>query len=182
LAQLARERDEALEREKAAADVLRVISSSPGELQPVFQALLANAVRLCEAKFGNLWLREGDAFRIVALHNAPQAYVELRQHEPLVRPGPDTIMGRMAKAKQVVQISDVATGKAYAAGDPLSVATVDVAGARTFVSVPMLREETLVGAINILPTGSPAVHRRADRVGAELRGTGRHRYRERAAA
>ena len=82
LARAQRERDEALEREKATAEVLRVISSSPGELEPVFQAMLENATRICEAKFGVLWLREGDGFRSVALHNAPPAYAEQRQREP----------------------------------------------------------------------------------------------------
>jgi class 3 adenylate cyclase/putative methionine-R-sulfoxide reductase with GAF domain len=148
-AHLTRERDQALEREKATAEVLHIISSSSGDLQPVFRTMLENAVRLCEAKFGNLWISEGDTFRVVALHNAPQAYVELRQREPVVCPGPETVMGRMARTKQTSQISDVSKGAAYAAGDALSVATVDLAGARTFISVPMLRDETLVGAINI---------------------------------
>jgi hypothetical protein len=84
VAQLTRERDEALERERATAEVLRVISSSPGELEPVFQAMLANATRLCEANFGSLYLRERGAFRITAMHSAPPAYEALRRSEPVM--------------------------------------------------------------------------------------------------
>src|ERR1700687_2955706 len=93
-AQLKRERDEALEQQKARAEVLRVISSSPGELEPVFQAMLANAVRICEAKFGTLYLREADALRAVATHNAPTPYVEDRKRN-LVRPPPDSTLGQV---------------------------------------------------------------------------------------
>ena len=146
---LQRERDEALDQQKATAEVLRVISMSPGDLKPVFDAMLANAVRLCDAKFGTLWLYEGDAFRAVALHNAPRAYAEQRRRDPVLRPGTETTLGRMARAKQVVQVADIAAGKGYAERDPLSVATVELAGARTFVSVPMLKENELIGAINI---------------------------------
>src|SRR5262245_7348555 len=84
---------EALEQQTAASEVLGVISSSPGDLDPVFQAMLANATRICEAKFGTLWLREGDAFRAVALHNAPPAYAEVRRRELRLRPPPDTALG-----------------------------------------------------------------------------------------
>ena len=89
-----RELSEALEQQTATSEVLQVISSSPGELEPVFQAMLANATRICEAKFGTLWLREGDAFRAVALHNAPPAYAEARRRELRLRPPPDTALGR----------------------------------------------------------------------------------------
>src|SRR6266853_5042214 len=85
--QLTRERDEALEREKATAEVLRVISSSPGELGPVFQAMLENAVRICEAKFGTLNLYDGEAYRIVAYHDVPPAFAETQGHDP-IRPHP----------------------------------------------------------------------------------------------
>ena len=85
--QRTRELSEALERQTATADVLKVISSSPGQLEPVFDAMLANAVRICSAKFGILFLSEGDAFRTVALHGAPPAYAEARRREPVIRPG-----------------------------------------------------------------------------------------------
>ena len=82
-------------------------ASSPGELEPVFQAMLANATRICEAKFGTLWLREGDAFRAVALHNAPPAYAEARRRELRLRPRLTAALGRATSTKQVVQIDDI---------------------------------------------------------------------------
>src|SRR5215470_7392601 len=136
---------ESLQQQTATADVLKVISSSPGELEPVFQAMLENAVCICEAKFGTLWLREGDAFRAVALHNAPPAYAEARRRELLLRPPPDTALGRVASTKQVVQIDDIGTHR-Y---DPEWRAAIELGNYRTVVSVPMLKENELVGAISI---------------------------------
>ena len=105
---LERERDEAVEREEATAEVLRIISASPGDLKPVFDAMLANAVRLCEAKFGILTLREGDdSFRVVAMHNAPSAYVEFRRRDPFLRLAPDTALLRALTTKRAAQIADV---------------------------------------------------------------------------
>jgi signal transduction histidine kinase len=149
VAQLTRERNEALEREKATAEVLRVISSSPGELEPVFQTMLANAVRICEAKFGNLWLYDGDAFRTVAMHGAPPAWVEWRQREPLIRPGPLTGLARIVRTKEVVHTPDIRASQGYLDRDPLIVATAEYSGARTLLVVPMLKEEDLVGGIVI---------------------------------
>ena len=146
---LARERDEALEREKATADVLRVISASPGDLKPVFEAILGNATRICEAKFGVLWLSDPEGFRCVALHGVPPAYAETRQRAPIIHPGPETALGRVASTKQVVHVDDIKSGKSYLTRDPLSVATVELAGARTFVAVPALRDNDLKGIISI---------------------------------
>jgi len=101
---------EALEQQTATSEVLRVISSSPGELEPVFQAMLANATRLCEANFGSLYLYEGDAFRITAMHNAPPAYEEVRRREPVMdsaHPAFQAILGRLAKTKEIVHIADL---------------------------------------------------------------------------
>ena len=89
-----RELSESLEQQTASSEVLQVISSSPGELEPVFQAMLANAVRICAAKFGMLYLWEGDAFRAVAFHNVPPGFMEVRKHTPF-RPGPNTTTARM---------------------------------------------------------------------------------------
>ena len=139
---------EALEQQAAPSEVLRVISSSPGELEPVFQAMLANAVRICEAKFGSLYIREGDAFRTVATHNAPPAYVEARTRE-LIRPPPDTMLGRLAATKQVVQIADITTIASYLERDPFMVAAVELGGYRTALGVPMLKDNELIGAITI---------------------------------
>jgi signal transduction histidine kinase len=149
IAQLTRERDEALEQQAATAEVLKVISSSPGELEPVFQTMLANAVRICEAKFGNLWLYDGDAFRTVAMHGAPPAWVEWRQREPLIRPGPLTGLARIVRTKEVVHTPDIRASQGYLDRDPLIVATAECSGARTLVVVPMLKEDNLVGGIVI---------------------------------
>ena len=140
-----RELSEALEQQTATSEVLRVISSSPGELTPVFQTMLANATRICEAKFGTLWLREGDAFRAVALHNAPPAYAEARRRELRLRPPPDTALGRATSTKQVVQIDDITT-HVY---DPDWLAAIELGNYRTVVCVPMLKDDELIGAISI---------------------------------
>src|SRR5215813_6021304 len=99
LDQLTRELGEARQRETASSEVLKVIRSSPGELKRVFEAMLAHAVRICEAKFGTLFLCEGDAFRVVAQHNTPPALAELREREPILRVGPGTSLYRSKKAK-----------------------------------------------------------------------------------
>src|SRR5262249_33160721 len=106
VARLRRERDEALEQQAATSEVLRVISSSPGQLESLFAAMLENATRLCGANFGVLFRSEGDAFRCVALHNAPPLYAEMRQREPVFRPTPTTAIGRAAATRQAVQIAD----------------------------------------------------------------------------
>jgi signal transduction histidine kinase len=148
VAQLKRERDEALEQQKATAEVLRVISSSPGELEPVFQAMLANAVRICEAKFGTLYLREGDAFRAAALHNAPPAFAEFWQRGPH-RPGASTVLSRVLRTKEVVHISDITADQAYIERDPLFIAAAELGGFRTVLAVPMLKQADVLGAIYI---------------------------------
>ena len=117
-------------------------------MKPVFQAILENAVRICDAKFGLLFLSEGDAFRAVALHGAPPAYAEVRRREPVTRFGPGTATDRAARTKQPVQIADVKAESAYL-NDPQRFAFVDLAGGRTVVAVPMLKENELVGVIGI---------------------------------
>ncbi|MGB7941067.1 MAG: GAF domain-containing protein, partial [Pseudolabrys sp.] len=139
---------ESLQQQTATADVLKVISRSPGQLEPVFKAMLENAVRICEAKFGILFLSEGDAFRTVALHGAPPAYAEARWREPVFRPNPGMASGRVARTKQPVQIADIRAEPAYT-GDPQRFAILELAGARTMLNVPMLKEDELVGQIAI---------------------------------
>jgi GAF domain len=149
VARLSHELHEALQQQAATSEVLRVISSSPGDLKPVFQAMLENATRICEAKFGILWLREGDGFRSIALHNVPPAYAEQRQREPVIRPGPGTGLGRVAKTKQVIHVADVRAEQAYIERDPLRVSTVELGGYRTVLNVPMLKDNELIGVITI---------------------------------
>ena len=131
--------------------MLKVISSSPGELEPVFQAMLENATRICEAKYAILYLREADAFHAVAATSgAPPAYVEARKREPQLRPPPDAPLGRVAATKKVAQITDLRGLQSYHDGHPFVVAAVELGGFRTVLAVPMLKDNELVGAINIL--------------------------------
>jgi GAF domain-containing protein len=147
-ARLLSELRESLQQQTATSEVLKVISSSPGELEPVFQAMLTNATRICEANFGVLFLYEDGAFRTVALHNAPAAFAEERRRNPVLRPHPGTGLGRVVATKQTVQIADAQAEPAYRA-DPARAAFLQLAGARTFVTVPMLKEGELVGTIAI---------------------------------
>ena len=146
--QRTRELTESLEQQTATSEVLSVISSSPGELEPVFQAMLENATRICEAKFGTMYFREGDGFRAVAMHGAPPAYVELRLHK-LLHPGPATGIGRVLQTKQVVQIEDASADRGYSERDPMRVSAVELGGVRTILDVPMLKENEVIGAVAI---------------------------------
>ena len=149
--QLARELAEAREREAATAEVLKVISSSPGELEPVFNALLANATRICEATIGTLYLREGSAFRGVALHHSKQSYVDFWRRNPVVdvKKNPGIPLDRLARTKRVVHIPDLRTDQSYIQKNDRIVILVEQADVRTFVAVPMLKEGELIGAINL---------------------------------
>jgi signal transduction histidine kinase/uncharacterized membrane protein len=146
-----RELTEALEQQTATAEVLRVISSSPGDLVPVFEAILANATRICEAKFGNLFLYEEDAFRAGALYGAPPAYAEQWRRNPIVglREHPLIPLARLAETKKVLHIADLTGERGYIERDPVFVTLVEAAHARTLLLVPMLKESELVGAIVI---------------------------------
>ena len=146
VAQLKRELHEALEQQTATAEILR-ISSSPGDLQPVFEAILENATRICEAKFGNLWLREGDKFRIVAVYGGSPEYCEYLFAEPLVVPDPQSAMGRVANNREVVQIDDISKARTY--GMRMRIATIKIAKARTLVGVPLLKDNEAVGIVAI---------------------------------
>ncbi len=141
------ELSEALEQQTATAEVLGVISSSPGELVPVFQTVLENATRLCEARFGTMMRYENGAFRVVAMHNPPPEFAELREREPVLRTHPQTAVGRLVSTKKPVHITDVAAEPSY--DDASRAAIVHLAGARTYLAVPMLKEGELIGAIGI---------------------------------
>jgi class 3 adenylate cyclase len=146
---LKRERDEVVELQAASVEVLKIIGSSPGDMKPVFEAMLANALRICDAKFGHVLLYDGERFHPVYLHDVPPSYRAFwDQHGP-IRPSPTTGLGRLACKKQVVHIPDLKADAAYIEREPLRVATVEQAGARSFLAVPMLKENELVGAIVI---------------------------------
>src|SRR5262249_51065933 len=149
--QRTRELSESLEQQTATSEVLQMISSSPGQLEPVFRAMLESAVRLCEAKFGNLFLYENDSFRIVAQQNPPPEYAERWRQRPIlsVKDNPLNPLARLVETKAVVDIADVAAEPGYLNRDPRFVALVEGAGARTHFLVPMLKEGNLAGAIAI---------------------------------
>ena len=140
---------ESLEQQTATSEVLEVISRSPVELRLVFETMLANAVRVCGAKFGTMHLYDGGTFRSVAMHNVPPGFAEMRKKNPIIHPSPQTGLGRAARTKQVVQIPDLTIEQPYRERDPASVAMVELAGARTLVVVPMLKEDVLLGTIAI---------------------------------
>ena len=141
---------ESLQQQTATADVLKVISSSPGELEPVFQAMLAKATELCEASYGAMWLCEGDAFRNAAIHGAlPAAYIEQWRQKTLVRPGPDVTFARVVQTRKPIQVADLRESRGYLNGDPMAVTAVEVGGIRTLVSVPMFKAGDVIGAITI---------------------------------
>ena len=151
LAQAQRELSEAREQQAATAEVLRIVSRSPEDLRPVFETILANATRLCQAKFGNLDLRVGDGFHIAALRNAPQAYVEWRERQPVVHVGrfPNVPLARIVRTKAVQHIPDLTADQAYIERTPPIVALVEASGARSLLSVPMLKDGDVIGAIVI---------------------------------
>jgi GAF domain-containing protein len=146
---LTRELVEAREQQTATAEVLDIISSSPGELTPVFQAILENGVRICEATFGNLLLYERDAFRVAAMHGAPQAWDELRKRDPVIRLGPKNPLRRIVATKRPVHIADFRLEEGYLEREPGPVALAEAAGARTVLMVPILNENTLVGVVAV---------------------------------
>jgi GAF domain-containing protein len=140
---------ESLEQQTATSEVLGVISSSPGDLEPVFQAMMANATRICEAKFSILQLHENGRFRNAAMFNPPPALAEYRHREPVINAGPQSAIGRVAATKQLVHIVDYAADPAYIQRDPAAVNMVERAGARTVLLVPMLKDGEHIGNLNI---------------------------------
>jgi class 3 adenylate cyclase len=152
LDQVTRELGEACQRETATSEVLKVISSSPGELEPVFNAMLANATRICEAKIGVLYLGEGDGLRAVAAtHDAPPAYVEARKQSGWGKNLPlDGAVRRAAATKQAVHIADIRELQSYRDRHPSTVASVELGKFRTVLGVPMLKDDELIGVITLI--------------------------------
>jgi GAF domain-containing protein len=147
-ARLLNELRQSLEQQTATAEVLQVVSSSLGDLEPVFAAMLEKAVRICDAKFGNIYRWDGDALHLMASYNTPAAFAEARGRSPN-RPGPQTPAGRMIATKTFVHVRDLAAYPAYAERDPWTVSGVELAGVRTLLVVPMLKEDELVGGFTI---------------------------------
>ena len=172
-----------MEREAATSEVLKVISASAGELEPVFDAILENATRLCQAKFANLFLVEGEALRNVALHGAPPALVEARRQNPLLRLSKDSNTGlnRMAAMKQPIQIADIQLEPSYN-DDPQRRRFLDQSGARSLLCVPLLQHNELVGAIAIYRQEVRPFIDKQIALAKKLRGPSRHCHRECAAA
>ncbi len=147
IARLSRELSEALAQQTATSEVLQVISSSTGDLEPVFEKMLENATRVCGAEFGIMGLFEGETYRRVALYNAPPAFDATAPKE--YRPEPKGPIGKLLRTGQVGKIDDLSQNPLYFAGHPAVIAMVEVAGARTLVIVPMLRDGRPIGAISI---------------------------------
>ena len=140
---------ESLEQQTATSEVLQVISSSPGELEPIFNAMLANATRICEAKFGNLLLFENGVFRRAAIYGAPPDFAHESERNPVFRPNALNPISRLITTKQAVHVADMATEQGYLERDPVVTGLVEKAGLRTAIVVPMLKESELIGAIGV---------------------------------
>ena len=146
--QRTRELSESLDQQMATSEVLQVISGSPGDLQPVFATMLEKAVRICDAKFGNIYRWDGDALHLVASHNVPPAFADARRRSPR-RPSPEAPTGRMIANKMVIHTANLAAEQAYTNGDPDTVTSVEVGGVRSLLSVPMLKENELIGGFTL---------------------------------
>jgi len=147
IARLGRELREALQQQAATAEILQIISGSPGDLQPAFGKMLAHAARICEAKYGNVFRLEGDTLHLVASHNTPAALIEARRR---VRLNPKLPFGRMVATKAAVQVADIMAEEAYTVQrDPRLVAPVEIGGARTVLVVPLLKEGEVIGAFSL---------------------------------
>jgi GAF domain-containing protein len=138
---------EALEQQTATAEVLQVINSSPGDLAPVFDAMLEKAVRLCQAGVGSLWTYDGECFQAVAVRNVPPSLAEFVRKPHTA--GPNTPLGRVVRTRRVVSIADLATNDLYVSGDRWTAAPVELGGARSYLAVPLLKDDALVGAFAV---------------------------------
>ena len=146
VARLTRELNEALEQQAATSEVLEVISGSPGDLEPVFATMLENAVRICDATFGNIYRWDGEALHLLASHNTPPAFVDAVRRSPY-RPYPHSPIGRMVADKTVTHINDITAEEVYRARrDPVAVSAVALGGIRTLLGVPLLHKSEMIGA------------------------------------
>src|SRR5438128_5837390 len=143
------ELSESLEQQTATSEVLQVISSTPGNLEPVFKTMLENATRVCGANFGLMNLYEDGRFRPAANYNVPAAYTAWLATQPPFQPHPQSGLGTVARTRQVVHVADIRTLPAYRERNPSVAAIADLAGARSYFVVPMLKENELIGAITI---------------------------------
>ena len=174
---------EALEQQTATSEVLQVVSSSPGDLEPVFAAMLVNAVRISGAKFGIIHSWDGEYLRLLASYNLPPALEQARKGAPEFKPGPKTGIRRMAATKSVIHIPDLREDDGYCEEpSPQIVAAVELGGVRTMLIVPMLKENEVVGIFTVYRQEVRRLHRQADRASQKLRRTGSHRDRKCAAA
>jgi class 3 adenylate cyclase/prephenate dehydratase len=144
-ARLINETREALEQQTATSELLQVINSSPGDLTPVFDALLDKAMRLCEAAFGILMTYDGEFFHTVASHGVPPAYADFLRAP--TRPHPQNGLGVVLSGERLFHVADIRESEAYRVGDPLRVATVDLGGARTHLGVPLRKDGAVLGVI-----------------------------------
>ncbi len=148
-ARLLHELRETLQQQTATSQVLQVIASSPGDLKPVFETVLDNATRLCDAEFGNIYRWDGEALHLVAWHNTPSAFAAYRKSGPF-QPSATSLIGRMVKTKTVTHVIDAADNPDYVdRRDPSLVAAVELGGVRTYLGIPMLQEDSLIGAITV---------------------------------
>ena len=140
---------ETLEQQTATSEVLQVISSTPGDLEPVFKSMLENATRVCGANFGQMNLYDGERFRPAANYNVPAAYAAWVATQAPFQPHPQSGLGTVARTRQVVHVENIKDLPAYQERDPSVVAIADLGGARSYFVVPMLKENDLIGAITI---------------------------------
>jgi GAF domain-containing protein len=147
-ARLLTETREALEQQTATAEVLQVINASPGDLKPVFEAMLEKATSLCGAAFGVLWIVDGDQIRAAASHEVPIAYQDFLTSE-LSSPGPRSGVAQTIREKTVLHFVDAAAGEAYRSGDPFAVAAVELGGVRTLLNAPLIKDDNVLGILAI---------------------------------
>ncbi len=175
--QRTRELTESLEQQTATSEVLKVISSSPGDLQPVFAAMLENAVRICDAKFGNIYRRDGDEFQLVATHNAPPGYAEARRRLPEHGLNPQSVLGRVVAVKAVVHVVDASLDRGYIE-QRVPELVLSGRGRRSAdgSGCPHAERERTDRRAHPMSPGSSSLHGQADRVGTKLRRSSGHRH------